>query len=261
MKSSQKGPFQHQNVRQFFAFSAMLSVLVLLLACNKPNAPDCFQRAGDDGSEWRWLVGNPTEILMDDRIDVRLVPSEENKVLVEGPENLINEIETSLDGEGVLTIEDLNTCNLVRKPNPGYSVTVYAKPQAIRSIGSGDLTFSDTLHVDHFSLNCENSTGQMNCLLNADSVFVSVVEGVSDVILRGSCRQLDAFHQGINLFDASGLYSTSVALNSNSINDMHVRAEEYFFVAIDNQGFVYYQGEPDEISLYITGTGQLINNN
>jgi hypothetical protein len=97
----------------------------LVLGCNKPNSPDCFQVAGVPQIEWRTL-SDFDEIEISDNIDVYLEDSDEEKIKVEGPSNLLPEIKTEIENN-ILKITNDNTCNFVRSYKHKYIVTLYSK--------------------------------------------------------------------------------------------------------------------------------------
>jgi len=81
-------------------------------ACNRSDAPDCIQRAGEQARDSVVFEGaEAAALLLYDRIDVTWEQGEAGRTVVvwEGPENLLSDAETDWDGS-TLTLGDGNTC-------------------------------------------------------------------------------------------------------------------------------------------------------
>ena len=105
-------------------YSLFVLLAALATSCDRRNAPDCFQRAGEWTVETREVGAHVTLIEVRDVIDLVLHDHDSFYLEVEGPNNLLNDIETSVV-DGKLTIRDHNTCNFVRKLGLRYKVHVY----------------------------------------------------------------------------------------------------------------------------------------
>ena len=164
-----------------------LFVALLALGCNKPDAPDCFQSSGKDASEVRVFDGAVKRIEHYDLIDVVLVPGDENSVVVNAPSNLMPEIITSFNN-GVLTIENKNTCNFVRSYKKDFIVEVQVGPEfkSYYFEGQGNVTSSDTLNLQSFEMEAYTASGDVDLLLNADDVKCFNHTGVANFRFVGN---------------------------------------------------------------------------
>ena len=226
-------------------------------SCNKENAPDCFQKSGDRITISRTFDQSISKIFLDDYVHVELMPSEENYCEIEGPKNLLPEIITELNS-GELNIRNENTCGFVRNLNPNFIVRVFANPNEIEIVGTGDLAFLDTLHVDDFKLDCYDCSGNLNLLLHTDKTEAFVHEGVASLTIKGTTFRSDLFNQGINVLDASEFDSRFQGLISNSINTIYGRSSEYLYVSLNESGDVVYYGSPNTIDIEGDGSGELL---
>jgi hypothetical protein len=232
-------------------------IALLIVACNKPNAPDCLQLAGEFGEEWR-STESYDKIEIRDNIHVILMDSSVSKIKVEGPINLIPEITTRIEG-GVMIIQNENSCNAIRSYKNQYTVTIYApKFPAIENAGTGDISSGNLLSIDYLFIENKRSAGKINLHVVADSIRVLNTTGYSDIELRGTCHTSYLFHQGLGIFDASALFTTKTFINSNSINDAHVQFTEYLFAALQSNGNIYYSGPSAQIDADHIGSGSLI---
>lgn len=238
----------------------LVLMIVVLSACDKPNAPDCFQSSGDDAQEIREFPGAITSIDHNDLVDVVLIPSTENRVTVKAPENLMPEITTSFN-DGVLTIDNKNTCNVVRSYDRDIIVEIEVT-DALRSYryqGQGDITCKDTLSLDEFMFETYDGSGDIEMLIRANDVSCFNHTGVANYTWEGTAEGVEWFHQGYGAFDADRFYSKIALTNNSSINRLRVHASEYLFAVIENSGSTYYRGQPETIDTELNGAGELIN--
>lgn len=236
----------------------LMSVLILITACNSPDAPDCLKSAGDPSVEERVLGGDITEIELHDLVDLVLSDRGGDTISLSGPANLLKDISTDLES-GRLLIQDHNTCKWVRKLDHRVSVRVPSTYlQKIAYWGQGDILAEDTLHGTNFSLDSRHGSGDLDLTFEVDTLRITIQTGVAGIDLKGRASWFEAFHQGYGVFDAGSLDCDLILANSNSINNMHLHVNDYLFAFIQSKGNIYYSGNPDQIDLEQPGTGTLI---
>ncbi|MGB0422722.1 MAG: head GIN domain-containing protein [Flavobacteriales bacterium] len=236
-----------------------LFAVLLAVGCNKPDAPDCFQSSGKDASEVRIFDGAVKKIEHFDLIDVVLVPGDENSCVVKAPSNLMPEIITSFNN-GVLTIENKNTCNFVRSYKKDFIVEVQVGPEfnAYQFEGQGNVTCTDTLSLESMEMEVYTASGDVDLWLNAEEVKCFNHTGVANLRFVGNAESAEWFHQGFGTFDASSLRAETVLSNSNSVNRLRLFANSYLYAVIQASGNVYYRGNPEVIDLDRSGEGELL---
>lgn len=238
-----------------------LVALFLLWSCNKPNAPDCFQKAGDPAVESRTLRAPVTRIELTEHIHLQLSnpDGQEPHVIVEAPENLLPEIITALDDQGVLTLRNDNTCNFMRRYDHLIRVTYVGPLEHVVNRGTGDLTSTEALTTSVFELENRDASGVIHLdFAGAESVIVKDHTGVGEVTLNGTTDALELFNQGWGPLDASGLVATTALTNNNSINVLRVRATDYVYTEINGPGNTEVFGNPGFIDVLDLGDGEVI---
>ena len=238
-----------------------LVALFLLWSCNKSNAPDCFQKAGDPAVESRTLSAPVTRIELTEHIHLQLSnpDGQEPHVIVEAPENLLPEIITALDDQGVLTLRNDNTCNFMRRYDHLIRVTYVGPLEHVVNRGTGDLTSTEALTTSVFELENRDASGVIHLdFAGAESVIVKDHTGVGEVTLTGTTDVLELFNQGWGPLDASGLVATTALTNNNSINVLRVRATNYVYTEINGPGNTEVFGNPGFIDVLDLGDGEVI---
>lgn len=243
--------------RLLFLFACALA----LLSCNKPNAPDCFQKAGDPATEVRSLSGNIAELILTEHIHLRLANANGAPYIeVTAPENLLPEIRTELDAEGRLTISNDNTCNFMRRYDHLLQVTVYASIGHVVNRGTGDISCLEPLNVLDFLLENRDAAGVVQLdFVHADQIRIQDHTGVAEVSVFGISDTVELFNQGWGKLDASGLHAVTALTNNSSISEMQVRTSAYLYAAVSSSGSTTYYGDPGTIDSDISGQGQLVN--
>jgi hypothetical protein len=235
-----------------------VTALLLLVACSKPSAPDCFQSAGDNALEVR-TIASVRSIEFRDDIDYELSQADQWSVQVEGPKNLLNDIETSVEGQK-LFIRNNNTCNWVRSYKKRIRIRVYGPLSTlyVENFSTGGVKSVGTLQLDTLVWNNRQAAGTIE--LELDNAFASIQShtGVADVNLHGAVEKLELFNQGVGVMDARKLMAQNAFVNNSSINDVYVNAVSYLFAYGQYSGNVYYKPYQGLlVDPKMTGSGQL----
>lgn len=232
-------------------------------SCNRPDAPDCFQQAGDDATEERdFAPGSFDTIEVSDHLHLELMPANENEApscAVTGPANLLPEIVTAVE-DGVLWIRNDNTCNWVRRFDRPITITIRSNVVRIVNRGTGDIRTREPLG----SLTLENRAASgiihLSFANEEGEGFVKIEDhtGVADVTLTGQAHEVDLFNQGLGALDARGLLAARALVNNNSINTLSFSADQYAFIALNNRGNVRVFGAPEFVDTAVSGEGSIV---
>lgn len=235
----------------------LCALVILLLSCNKEDAPDCFKRAGDSDLVLHTLE-RFDQIELRDYIFYELVQDNSYAVEIEGPANLIGKIETEISGDR-LRIRNRNTCNFVRSFRHRIVVRIHAPFFSdIQNYATGDVVSAGEISGPHFKIENRNAAGLVDIQTICDSVSILTHTGVCDVRLRGAARQVNLFAQGVGYIDASQLHAEEAYVNNSSINWVHARASNYLYAFIQFKGDVLVSGQPQVVETERPGTGKLI---
>jgi hypothetical protein len=231
--------------------------LASLLSCNKEKSPDCMQSAGKYETELRSL-DDFEQIELRDYIQIELYDSTETFIEVTGPRNLLPDIKTDVSN-GLLTIENKNTCNFVRSYKNKITVRIYAPSfPDIQNYGTGDVKSINTITSTYFKIENRKAGGTITLDLNVDSAALYTHTGVCDIKCKGTSTKTMLFNQGLGIIDARDLISTDSFVNNSSINNVYVNSNGYLFAFIQFSGNVYYTGTPNFIDTQIIGSGQVL---
>ncbi len=187
-----------------------------------------------------------------------LTQSEANTVEIRCGENIIDNVKTSIDKTGCLTIENTNRCNWVRSFD--REIIAYIGVKNIHEIeyrGSGDISSSNTITSDSLILNVWEGAGQVNIDVNLHKNSIYFHIGTADVYYTGKVHLNYLSATSFGPIDVRNLTSTYTYISSDGSNNCYVGPCSFLNASITSIGNIYYIGDP-EINLDDRGDGELI---
>ncbi len=228
-----------------------------LQSCEK-GVKDCFYNSGNLTNEYR-NIGDFNSILLRDNVNLILTQSDTVGVRIESGKNLIGGIETNVNESGVLEIRNHNGCNWIRSYNTPINVHLsYIQIDSIEYRSIGDITTTNVMDSYMFWLNVQEGAGTIAMELNVNTLYCALNYGTADIKLTGKCHLVYTYSASFGLIDMVDLESGIVFANNRSSNNMFVNAQETLGVSIGSIGDIYYKGNPFDITIEKTGTGNLI---
>jgi hypothetical protein len=240
----------------FTGWLLSLASLLLLPACDNPNAPDCFQKAGEEKIIELHGFENFNELVINDDIDLQIVEDDTTYFELSFYENLMPEIVSYAINDSLI-FENKNSCNFVRdfkKP-----LLIYHSNKALNriiSISTGLISASDTLR-NKLHITSEDISGEVMLMVNNETVILSS-NSTCNFILRGKTKRLIInayFNDG--KFDCRDLTCERADILQRGYNDIIISPLDSLVGSIENAGRVYYSGNPG-IKMNIFGGGELI---
>ena len=241
-----------------------LVLVFIFLACDSENGSDCFKKEGT-------IVQREidldlfTKIIVYPRVQLFIEKGDIQKVILETGENLINDVEVTVDG-GLLSLIDNNSCNFIRD----YNVTkVYVTSPYITEIrNSSDLEVNSIgiLTYPELKLISENynnedifhNDGNFRLSLNVEKIVI-ISNGHSSFRLSGNAN-IAYFntYAGNSYILAENLTVNEINLFHRSTGKMIVRPFESIRGKIMGIGNVIAKNRPPLIDVEENYTGKLI---
>lgn len=218
---------------------------------------DCVKSSGAETVVHR-AVPQFTAVQLEHKMEVEIVQGDSCSVTLSAGDNILENVHAAVTS-GTLILTDRNTCNFVR----GYKRGIRARVTApfIRKITNnsvGNIRFAGGFVQDTIVLRAENS-GDIHLDGHFNEIRTSS-HGNGDMYLSGKCNSLYVYAYGTNFLKAESLAVKNFAfIHSMTIGDCFVNAEglQRLEYNIENDGNIYYRGEPGLIIDYSTGEGVL----
>lgn len=239
--------------RNLILFSCVLAIFIA--ACKKPG---CLGSAGSVTTVTRNLAAF-NELVLDSKINVVLTQSTMNKIEITAPKNIEPNITSVINGN-TLTIQNEGDCGWMRNPSETVNVHIYF--QDLRNIdykGSGNVTNTDTLRLEH--LNIGSFTGAGNIELTLDNIYTGayiMLENAS-IKLHGKSIACFTYTNARGLADMRDFIVKKMVIEYGGLADTYVHVTEDLDAILYYKGNIYYRGNPLISKNISYSTGKLIN--
>jgi len=243
----------------------LTSVLILItlafvsVSCGKDNAFDLFQSSGPVVKEERDATKFFNKISIYNNINLVITQGPNTSITIEGGSNLLSDITTETGDDSTLTIRNLNKYNWVRSYDK--EITAYLQINRLWNIryeSSGDITTTDTLHLDSLRVEAWGGSGTIKMDINCGTSSFIMQYGSMDFDISGKCGVTYIFANSYGPFNCLGLKSINTFIRNSGTNDCYVNAIERIDADLRSVGNIYYSGNPPVVNANVTGTGQLI---
>jgi len=232
-------------------------IFIIFISCKKENRCDCLKSTGKIVLENR-VVGDFTNIWIEDNINVIIKPDTINKITIEAGKNLLELIHTEIKNN-YLYITNENRCNWIRKFDiPINAYISIKKLDSINYWGYGNITCTDTLVNDIFQIDVHDGAGTIDLTIKAQESRLKIHTGPPTMNIKGISRVNLLYQGGTGRINAENLCTEYTYLKSFGTNDCFIQVSKELEAKINYIGNVYYKGNPYSIKTEYTNKGKLI---
>ncbi len=196
-------------------------------------------------------VSNFEGIALSIDADVKVEVGNSRSVKVEGQQNIIDLIETTVES-GVWKIKYSE--NVGNHSPVKISIVVPALSSA-RISGSGDISGSGVFRTNTTFVAAVSGSGNLTMEVEAPDVD-GKISGSGNIQLAGTTGDLNASISGSGDFKADRLQAKNATVRISGSGDCDVRAGEDLNVSISGSGDVTYRGRPS-VKSKIVGSGDV----
>lgn len=228
----------------------IIFTILLFITCEKPS--DCIKSSGPIKS--KVFTGLTfSKLLVNKRINVVLIEGPEHKVEVQTGENLINDIEVTVEGD-LLKLSDNTTCNWVR--DYGNTIVYVTAPNITKINSKTEQTISSqgVLHYPNLNILSNSSddgyagVGTGDYYLTVDNETITIENNdVGRFFITGNTNNLYVlFYENGGIFHGENLYANSVFFYHRGSNDLFIRPVNSLRGDIYNVGDVNCYSRPPQ---------------
>jgi hypothetical protein len=242
----------------------LIILIVILVACDSSDAPDCLQVAGN--REVRlFSVAEFTSIRIEDNINLLIRQGDEIKVSVEAGKNLFEEIKVAVEGNTLVIAND-NNCELFRNYEDVIAKVTAPNLTEIRNASIGNVTSEGILNYPVLSLGSNTNGGIDNVKKSGDFIvelncdlLVAEANGFSRYFVSGNAREARiVFTDELPLFEGANFIVDDLTVFQRSANIMRVNPLNSIRGEIRGTGDVIAVNRPDIVEVDEFFTGRLI---
>lgn len=230
-------------MRNIGRYQLLAGVFLGTLALSSCKNSRCAKSTGTQVTEVRNLQAF-TRLNLYDKIDVELKPSTVNRATITCGKNLVPYIVTE-EANNELTIRNDNSCNFLRSYKKRIRIVLeYTNLNHINFVGAGKVSSPDTLKQPYLMMESEGGSGDVDLLVNMDSIRLVLHTGNTNVNLGGKTQSAFFYSGGTTILEARNLQAQSCFCNNSGSGDFYVNAITYLFAEIQQQGSIFYRGQP-----------------
>jgi hypothetical protein len=228
--------------------------LLLFSSCEKTP----FKSTGNNVTITRPANGNFTKIYLYDDVDLVITQGNNYSIKLEGGENILSGIETSI-GDSTLTIRNTNTFNWLRSYDK--KIIAYVTLPHLLNLeyeATSTVTNTDTIREDSLIVTSNGGSGYIDLIIKTGTSKLNIINGSVDMNIRGKTGVNFIFSGGYGPFHCLDLKSDFLFMRNAGTNDCYVNVSYHFEYEIMGLGNIYYRGNPPEISGTVSSSGKLI---
>ena len=202
-------------------------------------------------------VNNFTSLASMGSMDVQIAYGNSNSVVVEGDENLLPYIETSVEN-GKLTIRSKKNVNLKSTSKIIVRVSM-AKINSLQLSGSGNISGSGAFTSDGKTDIGVSGSGNLKLDFDSFKDLDLSISGSGNIDLKSSeTNSIDAKVSGSGNIDCSSISSKDVDAKLSGSGNIKVYANNSIDAKISGSGNVYYKGNAQNITSKVVGSGKVL---
>lgn len=195
-------------------------------------AMETKEGSGNEASEQR-EVESFTAVSLSGGFDVVVTVGGTQEVTVRGDDNLLGDVETSVD-DGTLELSQPDNVDL--EPKAGLTVEITVPEfESVDLSGAGDVNI-EGLSVDEFRVD---------------------VSGAGDVEATGEVDRVEADVSGAGALRLEELVAREASVDLSGAGDIHVHATESLTASLSGAGNITYSGDPPDVETDVSGAGQI----
>ncbi|MEL6811239.1 MAG: head GIN domain-containing protein [Bacteroidota bacterium] len=241
-----------------------ITALLLCVACNTENAPDCFQTEGSIVIT-RFDVPFFSRIRIEDDVSLVIRQGDIQEVFVETGENLLNDVSVTVENE-VLVFRDSNRCNLLREYGVTQAVVTTPDLKEIRNASEFNVVGQGVLRFPNLKLTSNTEGAIEDARKNGDFTLTVQCEDLVVEANGFSTFYIDGFTERANLgftdeiprFEGANLMVNDLRILQRSANVMIVNPQESIRGQIRGTGDVISVNRPSVVEVEEFFTGRLI---
>ncbi len=186
--------------------------------------------------------------------DVELTSGNTQKVRVEGPENLIDELDTEVkNGSWNIRFRDHKNWKKYKNAQKLKFYITMTELENVAISGNGNVVTTNKFDVDRLML-AISGNGNLEINTDANSIFYAI-SGNGNGDLQGKTDELKITSSGNGEVDASGLKSNTCHITISGSGDVKVDVKDTIKATISGSANVYYKGSPT-ITKKVSGSGK-----
>lgn len=198
-------------------------------------------------------VGNFDELSAGGSFEIKLINGKEGEMTISADENLMEYIETEVDGT-MLKIRWKKNYNISTSNTVEIKLAV-EQISGVTLSGSGGIESKKKLISEDFQTTVSGSS-DVDLDLEVSNLKL-VISGSGNMHLKGKTNHLDAAISGSGEIDAKNMDSKTAELSVSGSGDIKLRVSEQLKARVSGSGDIEYTGNPKTEDVKVSGSGEV----
>jgi len=249
-----------QNRWRIFRTSLWGFTCVVLGSCAAEGA-GCLDGLGEAASDTLHIHTLPGRLEVMDRVEVHWWPTDSPSSVVRHAWKGTLEGVTVTEVEGVLRVEDRNTCGWVRRLDAIPRVDVHGvAPAHVVLESQADFVMESPFLGGDLLVDGDEMSGHIHLDFEGDSLKLRLPNGIGHATVEGRANRFSTFRSGFGDLDATALDADRVLAHHAGVGVMRLRPESYLYLELSGAGQVHLFGESDQRDIVIgpEATGEIV---
>lgn len=239
------------------SYRYLLFLLFIAAANTGCKKPGCTGNAGSVSRQERLLPAF-SKLKLQDNIDLVLIQSDESKIEILGPQNIIANVQTVVQNEELI-ISNRTDCRWLRDANEKITARLFLKNITnLEYEGSGNVRNTDTLRLGSLWINSEIGAGNVELTVDISNLGVIILKENASMIMHGITRHVTTYTNARGILNLSDLKAENMYMIYSGLADTHIQVSGELEAIIRYRGDVYCKGNPVLKNTEYYSSGRLI---
>ena len=233
---------------------------VVLSGCAAEGA-GCLDGLGGTVSDTVRIDALPNRLEVMDRVEVHWWPADSPSTAVRHAWNGTLKGVTVTEADGVLRIEDQNTCGWVRRLDAVPRVDLHGiVPVHVLLESQADFVMESSYPAGDLLVDGDEMSGHIHLDFEGDSLKLRLPNGIGHATVKGRASRFSTFRSGFGDLDATALDADRVLAHHAGVGVMRLRPESYLYLELSGAGEVHLFGDSDQRDIVIgpDATGEIV---
>lgn len=241
--------------------STSWSLLLLVLSGCSSQGAGCLDGLGDRATDTVQINTLPDRLEVMDRVVVHWWPADSASLAVRHAWQGTLEGVSITQEEGVLRIEDRNTCGWVRRLDAVSRVDLFGTaPSEVFLASQADFIMESAYPGGDLLVDGDEMSGHIHLNFEGDSLKLRLPNGIGHASVEGLANRFSTFRSGFGDLDATELDADRVLAHHAGVGVMRLRPASYLYLELSGAGQVHLFGESEQRDIVIgpDATGEII---
>ncbi len=233
-----------------------LIVLIFFIVINSCKKDDFITNSGEVIKK-EFLLDDFTQLEINKYFNVYISDDTINKIIIEGGENLLANIETKIQ-DSKLTINNNNKLYWLKKYD---KINIYLSTSSLCKIiikEPSNVFSTNCIKRNSFDIEVRPDISTVNVNVDCNKFSLRIYDCTGNFIVKGKTNDCFIYSRGTAVVHADCLFSNNVDITNCSTGDIYINATEKIVYSIIRNGNIYYLGNADDIQGKVSSSGKLI---